>query len=210
MHLLFEVLIDKRFICLGEECEVHAFSLFTHYGGQVAIEAVGIVGSDGRHEVTHGEEAFVECLISRNLILCHFACPEAFTVQAHIPVREVVRHEGLNQATRTRGFVFLISGRNTLDERLEFGENPTVDFGTLRIGHLCGAIVETIDIGIHCKEAVTLEELCKEAACHFLHTVLVELEVVPGCRVRNHVPTHGVRTKFLDAFEGVDTVAEAL
>ena len=210
MHLLLKILVNECFVSLGEEGEVNAFSLFTHYGGQVAIEAVGIVGSDGRHEVTHGEEAFVECLISRNLILCHFACPEAFAVQAHIPVREVVRHEGFNQATRTCRFVFFIRRRNTLDERLEFGENPTVDFGTLSVGHLCRTIVKAIHVGIHCKETITLEELCEETTCHFLHAILVKLEVVPRCRVGNHVPTYGVRTKFLNAFEWVDTIAEAL
>ena len=78
---------------------------------KVGIELVGIEWSDWCHQPSHGLKTCIECLICRELVGSHLSSPETLAVEAHIPVREIVAHEGLDQSSgycRLVGVVVLI------------------------------------------------------------------------------------------------------
>ena len=62
---------------------------------------------------------------------------------------------------------------------------------------------KTVHIGVEGEERVGIVERAEELAAHFVHAVPVELEVVPGLRVGDHVPTRRVGAVGRKYFEGI-------
>ena len=89
-------------------------------------------------------------------------------------------------------------------------DDPPVDLGTLRHGHFGLRSGEGVDVGIKREKAVRIVKRTEELAAHLVHTLDVELEIVPRLGVRDHVPAHGVRAVLLDHLERVDGVAQPL
>ena len=124
-HASLEVEVDGSFVGNGEYVEVHAIALAT----QVLIELVGIEGCKRREQFGNGHQTGVERLIGRALVVAHLLTPEAFAVEAHIPVREIVVDKLVDESAGASGIEVLQLVVDTLDERVHTRENPAVDLG---------------------------------------------------------------------------------
>ena len=133
--------------------------------------------------------------------------PETAAREAHVPVAEVGVDEVGDGATRTGGLIALIGIVDFEDEGVELREDPAVDLGTLLDVDVGLTIVELVDVGIQGEESVGVIQGSEELATHLVHASLVKLQVVPRLRVGDHVPTHGIGTKFLDGAKWVDGIA---
>ena len=117
-HLTFER-------CVGLTCHREVGKVYAHlivsaaHRIKVGIELVGIEWSDWSHQSSHGLKTCIECLISRELVGCHLSSPETLAVEAHIPVREIVAHEGLNQSSSYSWLVCVVVLVNLADECVE-------------------------------------------------------------------------------------------
>ena len=179
-------------------------------GVEVTEDAVGDEWCDRRCEHNHGLQAGVECLVSRKLILAHSTAPETLTVEAHIPVREVLVDKLVDAACRRGWVVVLEVCRNIADKGIEFRENPAVDLWALLNRHLSLAARKAVDIGIEGEERVGVVERAEELTATLINAIDIELEVIPRLRVRDHIPARSVGAVLLEHIEWVDTVTEAL
>ena len=177
---------------------------------QIAIEAIGIVGSYRSHQATNRIQCGVKCLISSLLVIGHFAAPETLFGQTHEPVGQVVNHERLNQTTGLRGFIALKTGRNLLYQRIQRRQQPAIHLAELVAAYSRLSTSPSVNVCIHSKEGVGLIKFAEERATDFLNTFLVELKIVPRLGVGDHVPTHGVRTIFFNGGKGIHGVAQTL
>ena len=125
LHASLEVEVDGCLVGNGEHVEMHAIALTT----QVLIELVGIEGCKGREQFGYGHQTGVERLIGRALVVAHLLTPEAFAVEAHIPVGEIVVDELVDESAGASGIEILQLVVDTLDERVHTRENPAVDLG---------------------------------------------------------------------------------
>ena len=137
LHLLLQLLVDLRLIAYREVCEVYALHLLTaSHRDQIQEELIGIEGCDRCHQLSHCLQAGVQRLVSRELILRHATAPETTTVQAHIPVTQVVVHEIGDRTTRTGRLIVLQIAIHILDQAVEQREDPAVDLRALLPGHI--------------------------------------------------------------------------
>ncbi len=176
---------------------------------KVAPDALGDEGRKGCGERRHGLEAGVKRLIGREFVFGEAAAPEAFAVQAHVPVREVFAHEIGDRTRRRGGVVVLQTRRNIFYERIQQRDDPAVDLGPFGDGDLGFIAAEAVDIGVKREETVCVVESSEEFAPHLVHPVGIEFEVVPRLRVGDHVPPPRVDAVLVHHLERIDGVAEA-
>ena len=122
------------------------------------IELVSGERCKGCKYLCHRHQTCIERIISGEFVVTHFLAPEAFTVQTHIPVAEVVVDECIDQTAGTGRVIAIEFTTHTLDERVETGENPAVDFHEMILGSFqrrCLGII-AVDIGIEGKEAIRI------------------------------------------------------
>ena len=100
----------------------HFFLIFREFGkmdrnyivascccNQVSIQPVCIERRYRSHQFGNCFETSVQCLISRQFILCKFTTPETFTIQANIPVGQIIIHKIRNQTSCLCRFIFIIA-----------------------------------------------------------------------------------------------------
>ena len=138
------------------------------------------------------------------------ATPEAFAVEAHIPVGEVVEYECRDCTRRTGWLVVVELLGHGLYESVEQRENPPVDFGALCQRYFRCFGVEAVDVGIHGEEVVSICECGEILTSSLFYAFGIVFEVVPRRRGRYHVPAQWVGARFLDGLEGIDGVAFTL
>ncbi len=177
---------------------------------QVSIEHVGIERSNGSHQLCHHLQAGEQGLIGGELVGVHVSSPETLLRQTHEPVGHVVHHKSLNQPSGARWLIRLIAFRHVPHERVQFRENPAVHLAALCHGHLRLLVCPAIHVGVHRQEAVGLLQLAEESSAHLLHALLVELQVVPGLRVGEHIPAQSVASILLNGGKGVNGIAQTL
>ena len=208
LHASFEVEVDGSLIDGGELVEMHAVAL----AAEVLVELVGIEGCEGSQEFGNGHQAGVERLVGRALVVAHLLAPEAFAVESHVPVGEVVVDKLVDESSGTSGVEALELLVDGLDERVDARENPAVDLGLLLLRHgrniLCRG--PFVDIGIEGEERVGIEERAEELAAHLVDALRVELQVVPRLGVGHHVEAHGIGTILLNHVERIHHVAHVL
>ncbi len=74
-----------------EQSQMNRCSLVAEsHRSEVSVKAVGEERRNRSHEQCDRLKARIQGLISREFILIHFSAPEAFAVEAHIPVAEIV------------------------------------------------------------------------------------------------------------------------
>ena len=157
LHTGFKFGINQCLIAYGELGEVDRNHLVAaSHGNQVAVEHVGIERCDGRHQLGHRLEASIEGLISRELIFSHTTTPEAFAVEAHIPVRQVVVDEIGYQSASLGRLVVVVAGIHILHQRIEQGQNPAVYLGTFLHGHVGFLVFEAVNVGIEGEEGIRI------------------------------------------------------
>ena len=125
IHPSLQIEVDGGFVGFGIEVEVHAVLLAT----EVFVELVGIERCKWRKQLGDRHQTGVERRVGRAFVIAHILAPETLAIQSHIPVRQVVVHELVDEATCTRRVVVLQLDIDFLDERIDARENPTVDFG---------------------------------------------------------------------------------
>src|SRR5690606_34936828 len=67
-----------------------------------------------------------------------------------------------------------------------------------------------VDIGIQCKEGISIQQRSENASLCFNYSVDVILEVVPGRSVLHPVPSQDIRTVLRDGLERIDGIAQSL
>ena len=125
VHLTLKVEVDERFVGFRPLAQVNGLTY------QVAIETIGIERRIRRHQLGYGLQTGVQRLIRCLLVGIHLAAPETFAVQTYVPVAQVILYEVRDSTTGFGWFIRLIRLRHLLYERVEFGENPAVDLGTI-------------------------------------------------------------------------------
>ena len=123
---------------------------------QVRIEHIGIERSNRRHQFGYGFQTRIERLERGQLILRHAAAPETFTVQADVPVGEIVVHEVRNQSSGFGRLVFVVAVIHILHQRVQHGDNPSVYFRTFRHGHIGFLVFKSVHVGIEGKERIRI------------------------------------------------------
>ena len=189
---------------------MNAFQAIAGRRCQVAIEAIGKERCNRCHQFAGSQETSIERLVSAQLILRHRTGPEAFTIQTHIPIREVVGNESIDQATGFRRLIIVQSCRYFFHHCIEFAQYPTINFRALTKVYLRCVRIEVVNVCIHCKERVSLIEFTEEGARNFLDTLFVKLQIVPRRSIGNHIPTQGVRAIFSNRLKRIYGIAEAL
>ena len=179
-------------------------------GVQVGEDTVADKRRERRSQLRNGLQTGIERLVSGQFIFGKFAAPETFSVQAHVPVRQVFADEFLDGASRRRRIIIFERVRYLFDQRVQQRDDPAVDLGTFFDRHFRFAAGESVHVGVQREKAVRIVQRSEEFAPYFVHAFHVELEVVPRLRVRDHVPTYRVRPVFFEHFERIDGVAEAL
>ncbi len=207
-HAGLEVDVDTLLVGLGEALQVNRLQL----AAEVVVELIGIEGSERCEQTGHRGEAGVERLIGGALVGAHLLTPETLAVEAHIPVAQVVVDETVDEAAGARRVVVVELSGHTLDERVEAGEYPAVNLGEadLAVAERGGVGVEAVDVGVEREETVGVVECTEKLTAALIHTVGVELQVIPRLRVGEHVEAHGVGAIFVDHLEWVGDVAHML
>ena len=83
IHTFFEVFIDKSSIEYREHIQMNAIQRAT----KVFIQLVCKERREGCQHFSYGHQTLIQGLISSQFIVVHLLAPEAFFIQAHIPVR---------------------------------------------------------------------------------------------------------------------------
>ena len=157
----------------------------------------------------HGHQASVERVISRTLVVAHVLAPEAFAVEAHIPVGEFVVDKLLDEASGARGIIAVEFAGHTLDERVQTRDDPAVDLGS--VGAKLGVLgIVAIHVGVKGEKTVCVVERAEEAAAALIDAILVKLEVVPRFGVGHHIEADGVGAILFDHLKGRDDIAHVL
>ena len=170
-----------------------------------------------------GEDGDVHEHVIQRLEGILVAVPETGAVQADVPVGDVVAHEGLDETAGGLDVVILIGGLDLPDERVQLGSDPAVDLGAglavlIHIDHVAVDLDHLdavpggppLDVRVQREEGVGVVQGAEELAAHFVHAVLVELEVVPRLSVGQHVPAEGVGAVTVQRVERVHGVAPFL
>jgi hypothetical protein len=190
---------------------VHRAGIFTTgCSHQIEIEPVGIEGSYGCHQLRHCNQTVVEGLVGRHLLLGHLTSPEPFTVQADIPVTEVVVYKIVDCPSSLGRLVVGIVLVNLLDQGVEERQDPPVDLGTPGQFDLGILVVEVVHICIEGKERVGVEEGSEKLAAGLLHTIYIKLQVIPGSGIGNHIPAQRVGTELFDGLERINRIPQPL
>ena len=129
---------------------------------EVLEELVGIERRNRGYEARQCLNAGVEGLISRELVLCHTTSPEAFLIQADIPVGELVHHKVLYQTTCWSHVIISKILIHVLHQRIKLREKPAVEVWTLAVVYVRLLILEAVNVGIKRKEGISLVELDEE------------------------------------------------
>ena len=209
LHPFFQVFVHHFGMVGREIAEVDREGVFlAGHGVEVVVQAVGKEGRDGRHQLGQGDKAGVQGLVGRGLVLALPAFPETPAAETHVPVAEPFIHKGLHQACRPGRLVLVKGFVHFLDQGVEFGEDPAVDFGPAAVVYVVFLIVEAIDIGIQGKEAVGVVQCSEELALYFHNAFFIEFEVVPRLGVADHVPAGGIRAVFFEGLERIHGVAQ--
>ncbi len=179
-HHLLQIRVDQCRVGLGEGRQVDRFVVVTAaHGVEIAEDAVGNERCERCREQCHGLQTGVERLVGRQLVGGHLTAPEALAVEAYVPVGEVLAHEFLDGAGRRRGVVVLQTARYLGDQRVQERDDPAVDLGAPGHGYLLFLAREAVDVGVEGEERVGVVERAEKLAAHLVHTLAVELEVVP-------------------------------
>ena len=177
---------------------------------QVGPEIVHIERSDRGGEQRDVLQHLVEGLVGGELVRCKTGAPETLLVEPDVPVGEIVSDEILDQAARQGDVVILIGGNDSLDQGIEPADDPLVELGPDGIRHLRRRDVELVDVGIKREHRITVIERAEELAADLDDTRLVELEVIPGLGVGEHIPAQGIGAVGVKRLERIDGVAETL
>ena len=205
VHTGLEVGVDAGLVGLRPAVEVDALQL----ASEVVVELVAHKRGKRGEQVGHGHQASVERVISRTLVVAHVLAPEAFAVEAHIPVGEFVVDKLLDEASGARGIIAVKFAGHTLDERVETRDDPAVDLGS--VGAKLGVLgIVAIHVGVEGEEAVCVVERAEEAAAALIDAILVKLEVVPRFGVGHHIEADGVGAILFDHLKGWDDIAHVL
>ena len=151
-HTLFEVFINESSIELREFIQMDAIQSAT----EVFIQLVGKERSERSQQLGNGHQALVQGLISSQLVVVHLLAPEALLVQTNIPVREVFVDKSIDESSGTCGIITVHLLLNTLNQRVQTRENPTVKLRTLADGNLRCLRVKAVHVGIHRKERIRI------------------------------------------------------
>ena len=194
---------------LGECGMVYRFGIDSVCDGIKILEhTFAKEGGNGRHQARQRLQAGIKSLVGRNLVGGHVAFPETAAAQTYIPVAQVGVDKFLYCASGLGG---LIVGKSLVDcfhQRVQFTENPTVNFRPFGYGEVGFLVLETIDIGIQGKETVGVVKGAEQFAAHLVNSFHVKFKVVPRLAVGNHIPAGGIRTLFLQGLEGVNAIAQ--
>ncbi len=68
---------------------------------------------------------------------------------------------------------------------------------------------EPVDIGIQGKERIGIVQGAEKLSLHLIHALDIELEVVPGLGIGDHVPAQRIRSVLGDHFKGIHRIAQA-
>ena len=107
LHPRFKLAIDSLFVGFGEFNQMHGAGPVDLFAAEVFPQLVGIERCEWRQQFGHGHQAGVERLVCRTLVGTHLFAPEAFAVEPHIPVAEIVVDEGVNESAGSGGIIAL-------------------------------------------------------------------------------------------------------
>ena len=192
---------------------------------EIAPELVAIERRDGGAQQCDRLENAVEGFVCGLFVGSESAAPEAFAVQADVPVGEVVADEGLDEAAGQGDVVVFVGGAHVAYEAVLQRDDPSVDLGqSLRDGQRAGpcptrgarylhcpsARLPAVDVGIKREERVGVVESAEELAADLVNTGLVETQVVPRLGIRKHIPAESVGAVLVEFLERIHGIAEAL
>ena len=151
-HTLFKVFIDESGVEFGEFIQMNAIQGAT----EVLIQLVGKEWSERRQQLGNSHQTLIQGLISSQLVVVHLLTPETLLVQTNVPVREVFIDKSIDESSGTCGVIAVHLLLNTLNQRVQTRENPTVKLRTLADRNLWCLRVEAIHVGIHRKERIRI------------------------------------------------------
>ena len=115
VHACFEVGV---YVChVRNNPFVKVYALFLP--PKVVIELVSIERSERCEQLCHRHKAGVQRIVSTAFVAAHLLSPEAFTVQTHVPVAQIVVHKAVYQSSSTGWVERLQLFRNLLHQRIE-------------------------------------------------------------------------------------------
>ena len=132
-------------------------------------------------------------------------------------------YEIADSTTRFGRFVGFVGFGNLFDKGVQFGEYPAIDLGIgcyypaiylvsilsrLCLVSLIWLTIPAVHVRIECKESVGVVERSEELTAYLVHAFRIELEVLPGAGVCQHVPAHGVCSVGFECAERIDCVAQ--
>ena len=136
--------------------------------------------------------------------------PEALLVEPDVPVAQVVTDEILYEAAGRGDVIVVVCRTHRRYQRVEPADEPAVEHRTLRSRNCRRRRVEAVDVGIERENRIRIVEGAEELAPYLLDPGFVELEIVPGLGIGQHVPAQRVGAVAVERLEGVDGVAEPL
>ena len=149
LHTSFQFCINQVFIGYRELGKVNRYYLVTSgHCNQIHVQTVCIERSNRCHQLSYRFQASVQGLVSRQLISWHGTTPETFTVQAHVPVTQVIVYKVCNQTASLCRFVIGKASIHILNQWIQQWKNPTVNFRTLVHRHIYFSVCKAIYIGI--------------------------------------------------------------
>ena len=122
----------------------------------------------------------------------------------------MLAHEVLDKAAGGCEVIVLIRRGDVFHQGIQPGEYPSVDFRPFGEGDLGGGRIVFVDICVQREERVRVVQGAEELAANLVHAGLVELEVVPGLGVGEHVPAKGIGPISIQSPERIHGVAEPL
>ena len=191
-------LVYQRFVRDGEVIQMDAFFLLPV--GQVAVHLLRQERHHRRDQLYQRHQAVVErgvcaVLVGVRVLGEDARLPEAPTAAAHIPVRQVL-DEALDIARRSVRVEVLECVGYFLDELVQFGQNPAVEFGALRHGRRRCRGVVAVDVRISNEERIHIPERDDEATAHLVRGAEAEVDVQRRVLAQKH-PAHRVNAHAL-------------
>ena len=148
-------------------------------------------------------------MVCRNFIGTVFAFPKTAAAQTHIPVAQIVDDKFLNGTRHFGRLVIFIKFSYIANQRIEFGQYPTVNFRSVLVCHISFFVSKTIDIGIQAEKAVSIIERSEKLSTDFFQYFDIKFEIIPRIGIPNHIPTGWVGSVFFKRAKRVNGVAEA-